>query len=1235
MGVIERKQKESTRFVKRLIITGIAAILALLAITALLIINVSGIDNKQAIELFIIRTVLVALGTILAVVLITLLIRISAERDEADERMRIMFNAMPLAANFHDKNFDFFVCNETVVDMFGLSDKQEYKYKFDLLSPEYQPDGNLSKAASTEFINKAFADGYCRFEWMHQKLNGEPIPCEVTLVRVKHKNEFALAVYVRDLRELKRILKEVEQRERLLNTVNNVASVLLSINDEKSFEASLLKSFELVGNCLNVDRVQIWCNETIDGELHFVHWYEWLSDYGRNNVPVPIGLHFSYSSIPEWESLFRRGENINSPLSGLKEDKQAFLNSYGMKSIVIIPMFLEGNFWGFFSIDDCRRERTFSDDEMHILVSAGLMMSSAVNRNMQSAKMRDVDERMRIMFNTMPLGAIIRYDNLNYFDCNKSIVNMFELSDEQEFSDKFDQLSPERQPDGILSRKKIDDFVGKALADGYCRFEWMHQKLNGELIPCEVTLMRVKYNNEFTLTAYVRDLRELKTSIEKIYKSEQSLSILSNILNSIDAQVYVIVPHSGEILFVNDRMKNDFKVGDDCIGKLCYKVFLKGIDQICDFCPCYKLDKEPYSIVVWEMYNPITNRTYRNATRYIEWSDGRTVQIQHSFDVTELIEAKKLAERSNRSKNRFLSRVSHEIRTPMNAILGITEIQLENNTLSPDMKEAFSEIYNSGYLLLGIINDILDLSKIEAGKLELSLSVYDVPSLINDTVHLNIIQYENKPIDFNLYVDKNIPSMLSGDELRIKQILNNLLSNAFKYTEKGEVLLSINAEYTRQKEESRITLVFLVADTGQGMTGEQLDNLFDEYTRFNTEANRTTQGTGLGMNITKHLVNLMGGEISINSEPGKGTAFTVRLPQGIVGAEVLGKEAAENLMRFRVDRVGQMKKSPHIVRDYMPYGRVLIVDDVETNLYVARGLMTPYGLSIETATSGFDAIDKIKSGATFDIIFLDHFMPKMDGIEAAKIIRGLGYIRPIIALTANALAGQAEMFMENGFDGFISKPIDIRQLNATLNKLVRDKYPPEVVEAARQLAFKINEKQQASDSELAAIFARDAEKAIANLKAIISNSFRRADDFRQYIIDVHSMKSALANIGETELSADALKLEQAGRAEDISVLLSVTPVFLEALSEVIKKNKPKENKSDIIDDSENLEYLAEKLAAIRLACEKYDETTAYATLAELKKKEWSDSIKNMLDTISMHLLHSDFEEAAKLAGNNT
>jgi PAS domain S-box-containing protein len=618
---------------------------------------------------------------------------------------------------------------------------------------------------------------------------------------------------------------------------------------------------------------------------------------------------------------------------------------------------------------------------------------------------------------------------------------------------------------------------------------------------------------------------------------------------------------------------------------------------------------------------------------------GKTMgYIEVVQDVTNLkLLAKKQAdaESANAAKTAFLAKVSHEIRTPMNAILGITEIQLQDETLSNDMQEALSRIYNSGYLLLGLINDILDLSKIEAGKLEIIPINYDVPSLINDTVHLNIMRFDSKPIVFDLHLDENIPLTLFGDELRIKQILNNLLSNAFKYTDAGNVSLSIAVEPSDKP--FMITLLFHVSDTGQGMTREQLDKLFDEYTRFNLEANRATEGAGLGMNITKRLVDLMNGEISVESEQGKGSVFTVRLPQGIVDNGVLGKAMVENLMLFRLGKMSQMKKAPQVVREYMPYGKVLIVDDVETNLYVAKGLMSPYGLTIDTAESGFEAIEKIKVGASYDIIFMDHFMPKMDGIEAAKKIRDLGYTQPIIALTANALTGQAEVFMENGFDGFISKPIDIHQLNAVLNKLVRDRYPVETVEAARQKNnMRKSSNQPSVNKELTKIFIRDAEKAFALLGTIFEklNNYGE-EDIQLYIINVHAIKSALANIGETGLSALAAKLEKAGRERDITLLSEETPAFLTALRTVIEKNKlirdKIDNKDADQDRYDDLVYLHEKLAVIKEACTEQDKKTAKDTLSLLRQKSWPQSIMELLETMAEHLLHSEFTEVANLA----
>jgi len=719
-------------------------------------------------------------------------------------------------------------------------------------------------------------------------------------------------------------------------------------------------------------------------------------------------------------------------------------------------------------------------------------------------KTHETEERTQIMLDSAPFSVIFWDKDLKLIDCNQEAVNMFEMIDKADFIENFYKLSPEYQPDGILSKDKGIDLVGRALREGQSRFEWTHQKMNGEKLPVEAICIRVKHKNEFTVMEYIRDLREQKKMIAEMRKAEA-------------------------------------------------------------------------------------------------------------------------AEESSKAKSEFLAKMSHEIRTPMNAILGITEIQLQDESLSRGTKEALERIFNSADLLLGIINDILDLSKIEAGKFELTPAQYDIASLIHDTVQLNMMRYESKPIEFKLEIDEKIPVILFGDELRIKQILNNLLSNAFKYTSEGMISLTILFE---PMDSDNVMIIFRISDTGQGMTAEQVQKLGSEYSRFNMEANRNTEGTGLGMNITRSLLRMMNATIEIESAPNEGSIFTIHLPQKFLDNDPIGRVMAENLMQLNFVNEQRMRNL-QINREYMPYGRVLIVDDVETNLYVARGLMASYDLSIDTAMSGYEAIEKIKNKSNYDVIFMDHMMPKMDGIEATKIIRELGYTKPIVALTANALTGQAEMFLKNGFDEFISKPIDIRQLNMVLNKLVRDKYPPEVVNAARKQKELVagRKKPQDVDSQLLSFFISDAKKAIAVLESIYLNKCRRADDVSMFIINIHAMKSALANVGEKELSGEALILEQMGRDNDVKILLERLPLFLESLYKVIAKfeEKGKVKKEGFGDYTQ----LNEKLIEIRTACVDYNKKAAKDLLAELKTKEWSEPVNKQLDILAEFLLHSEFDEAVK------
>jgi len=613
--------------------------------------------------------------------------------------------------------------------------------------------------------------------------------------------------------------------------------------------------------------------------------------------------------------------------------------------------------------------------------------------------------------------------------------------------------------------------------------------------------------------------------------------------------------------------------------------------------------------------------------------------------------AHEAAQLANSAKSSFLARMSHEIRTPMNAILGVTELLISNEKLPAEIQEGLDKIYSSCDLLLGIINDILDFSKIEAGKLDIMPSSYKVASMLNDSVQLNMMRIESKPIEFEFKVDENIPANLIGDSLRIKQILNNLLSNAFKYTDSGKVTLSVYAEpiplisylpdhlmINQVKwlghDREGIILIFNIHDTGSGMTEDQLDKLFQEYARFNTRKNLTIEGTGLGLTITKRLVNLMDGSISVDSEPDKGTRFIVKLPQEIESKEIIGNEVADNLRQFRGNFMAKKVRNK-IARDPMPYGRILVVDDVETNIYVAVGLMKLYKLRVDTAMSGQEAIDKIKEGKTYDIIFMDHMMPEMDGIEAAKYIRELGYSAPIIALTANAVSGQSDMFLKNGFDDFISKPIDIRQMNTILNKFVRDKQPADVIDAAKsQSKNAVNDNSAGIDSVLLESFIRDARKAVALLdelanpnSAALKSGFENDDTLKKFVTTVHGIKSSLFNIGEKELSQTAYSLEIGGRENNLELLKELSPEFLDKLRLLTEKfeTKLEEAAGDSAPENEDIDDLRGRMTAIKELCADYDRKGVLDSLKEIRN--CSKETREVIDRINEYALHSEFEEA--------
>jgi signal transduction histidine kinase/DNA-binding response OmpR family regulator len=544
----------------------------------------------------------------------------------------------------------------------------------------------------------------------------------------------------------------------------------------------------------------------------------------------------------------------------------------------------------------------------------------------------------------------------------------------------------------------------------------------------------------------------------------------------------------------------------------------------------------------------------------------------------ELEEQTLIAIKASRAKSTFLANMSHEIRTPLNAVIGLSDVVLARDTWSSESKNDIRQIHQSGSSLLGLINDILDISKIEAGGLELVPVEYETASFINDTINLNKIRIGSKPILFTLEISGDFPRMLLGDELRVRQALNNILSNAIKYTDEGEIKLTVRSEKIKEKSE-QIVIYFSVQDSGIGIRPENMKKLFLEYTQLDTRSTSRIEGTGLGLAITKKLVETMGGAVSAESEYGKGSVFTISLVQGLVPSangsfEGIGEEISEKLKQFLYV---SPEKEKDIKRAWMPYGKVLLVDDMPVNLQVARGLLEPYGLSVDTALSGPEAIDLVKA-KKYDLVFMDHMMPGMDGIEAVRRIRAWEAEQghgengvAIVALTANVLVGNMEMFMSRGFNGFVPKPIDIVQLDEVLNQWVRDKQKTKHITLPQEKKEEItmNSKNSLLHENIPGL---DIKKGLAmsygkeeNYRQVLSlycqdvnerlpifQSVPETDALPFFVIQVHALKSASASIGANEVSELAAKLEAAGKQEDLTLIKEKLPVFSERISELVK-----------------------------------------------------------------------------------